>query len=81
MPERGLAINVSSSDDAERGDAHTRAFADHMFVNYAGVVRADCDIGDKRASDPRGSVGNAEHAMAVEARRQLGSAGRSLTGR
>ena len=63
--------------------AHTRAFADHMFVNYAGVVRADCDIGDKRAYDPRGWGGNVEHAMAarvVGACRQLGSPGRSLTG-
>jgi fructose-bisphosphate aldolase class II len=47
-------------------------------------VRADCDIGDKRAYDPRAWGRNAEQAMAapvVEACRQLGSAGRSLTGR
>ena len=55
-----------------------------MFVNSAGVVRADCDIGGKRAHDPRAWGRNAEQAMAarvVEACRQFGSAGRSLTGR
>ena len=70
--------------DSDAQHAYTRAVADHMFVNYAGVVRADCDIGDKRAHDPRPGAANAEQAMAarvVEACRQLGSAGRSLTGR
>lgn len=62
---------------------YTRAVADHMFVNYAGVVRADCGIGDKRAYDPRTCGRSAEQAMAagvVEVCHQLGSAARSLTG-
>ena len=70
--------------DSDAQYAHTSAVADHMFVNCAGVVRADCDIGDKRARDPRAWGRNAEQAIAarvVEACRQLGSAGRSLTGR
>jgi fructose-bisphosphate aldolase class II len=75
---------VKMNLDSDAQYAYTRAVADHMFVNYAGVVRADCDIGDKRAYDPRAWCRNAEQAMAarvVEACRQLGSAGRSLTGR
>ena len=38
-----------------------------MFVNYAGVVRADCDIGDNRAYDPHAWGRNAEQAMATRA--------------
>ena len=69
--------------DSDTQYAYTRAVADHMFVNYPGVVRVDCGIGDKRAYDPRTWRRTAEQAMAarvVEACHQLGSAGRSLTG-
>jgi fructose-bisphosphate aldolase, class II len=75
---------VKMNLDSDAQYAYTRAVADHMFVNYAGVVRADCGIGDKHAYDPRTWSRNAEQAMAarvVEACRQLGSAGRSLTAR
>ena len=75
---------VKMNLDSDAQYAYTRAVADHMFVNYAGVVRADCGIGDKRAYDPRTWGRSAEQAMAarvVEACHQLGSAGRSLTGR
>jgi fructose-bisphosphate aldolase class II len=74
---------VKMNLDSDAQYAYTRAVADHMFVNYAGVVRADCGIGDKRAYDPRTWSRNAEQTMAarvVEACHQLGSAGRSLTG-
>jgi fructose-bisphosphate aldolase class II len=74
---------VKMNLDTDAQYAYTRAVADHMFVNYAGVVRADCGIGDKRAYDPRTWSRSAEQAMAarvVDACRQLGSAGRSLTG-
>jgi fructose-bisphosphate aldolase class II len=70
--------------DTDAQYAYTRAVADHMFVNYAGVVRADCSVGDKRAYDPRTWSRRAEQGMAarvVEACHQLGSAGKSLTGR
>jgi fructose-bisphosphate aldolase class II len=75
---------VKMNLDSDAQYAYTRAVADHMFINYADVVRADCDIGDKRAYDPPAWGRNAEQAMAarvVEAGRQLGSAGRSLNGR
>jgi fructose-bisphosphate aldolase class II len=73
---------VKMNLDTDAQYAYTRAVADHMFLNYAGVVRADCDIGDKHAYDPRTWGRNAEQAMAArvaEACNQLGSAGRSLT--
>jgi fructose-bisphosphate aldolase, class II len=73
---------VKMNLDTDAQYAYTRAVADHMFFNYAGVVRADCDIGDKHAYDPRTWGRKAEQAMAkrvVEACNQLGSAGRSLT--
>jgi fructose-bisphosphate aldolase class II len=73
---------VKMNLDTDAQYAYTRAVADHMFVNYAGVVRADCGIGDKHAYDPRTWSRSAEHAMAarvVDACHQLGSAGRSLT--
>ena len=73
---------VKMNLDSDAQYAYTRAVADHIFVNYAGVVRADYDIGDKRAYDPRTWGRSAEQAMAarvVEACHQLGSAGRSLT--
>jgi fructose-bisphosphate aldolase, class II len=73
---------VKMNLDTDAQYAYTRAVADHMFRNYAGVVRADCDIGDKHAYDPRTWGRSAEQAMAarvVEACNQLGSAGRSLT--
>ena len=75
---------VKMNLDSDAQYAYTRAVADHMFVNYAGVMRADCDIGDRHAYDPRAWGRNAEQAMAarvVEACRQLGSARRSRTGR
>jgi fructose-bisphosphate aldolase class II len=74
---------VKMNLDSDAQYAYTRAVADHMFVNYAGVVRADCGIGDKRAYDPRTWSRSAEQAMAarvVEACQQLGSAERSLAG-
>jgi fructose-bisphosphate aldolase class II len=52
-----------------------------MFVNYAGVVRADRNIGDKHAYDPRTWSRKGEQAMAervVVACHHLRSAGRSL---
>jgi fructose-bisphosphate aldolase class II len=73
---------VKMNLDSDAQYAYTRAVADHMFVSYAGVVRADCGIGDKRAYDPGTWGRSAEQAMAarvVEACHQLGSAGRSLT--
>jgi fructose/tagatose bisphosphate aldolase len=84
MPLATPAQYAEMLDAAKAGGyAYTRAVADHMFVNYAAVVRADCGVGDKRAYDPRTWGRSAEQAMAariVEACHQLDSVGRSLTG-
>ena len=72
-------VKVNVDTDAQY--AFTRATADHMLVNYAGVLRVDGGIGDKRVYDPRAWGAKAEASMAArvaEACRQLGSAGRSI---
>lgn len=74
---------VKMNLDSDAQYAYTRAVADRMFVSHAGVVRADCGIGDKPSYDPRTWGRSAEQAMAarvVGACHQLGSAGRGLTG-
>jgi fructose-bisphosphate aldolase, class II len=73
-----VKINIDS--DAQY--ALTRAVADHVLVNYSGVLKIDGAIGDKKAYDPRAWGKRAEAAMAerVAAACELfGSAGRSLT--
>jgi fructose-bisphosphate aldolase, class II len=73
-----VKINI----DSDTQYAFTRAVADHVFTNYAGVVKADGGVGDKKAYDPRSWGARAEAAMAerVAAACELfGSAGRSLT--
>jgi fructose-bisphosphate aldolase, class II len=73
-----VKINI----DSDMQYAFTRAIADHVLVNYAGVMKVDGGIGDKRAYDPRAWGARAEAGMAkrvIEACRLFGSAGRSLT--
>jgi fructose-bisphosphate aldolase, class II len=73
-----VKINIDS--DAQY--ALTRAIADHVLVNYSGVLKIDGGIGDKRAYDPRAWGKRAETAMAArvaEACELFGSASRSLT--
>jgi fructose-bisphosphate aldolase class II len=72
-----VKINV----DSDTQYAFTHAVADHVFVNYRGVLKVDGGVGDKRAYDPRAWGRRAEAAMAarvVDACRLFGSAGRSL---
>jgi fructose-bisphosphate aldolase, class II len=73
-----VKINI----DSDTQYALTRAVADHMFSNYAGVLKIDGGVGDKKAYDPRAWGKQSEAAMAarvVEACELFGSAGRSLT--
>jgi fructose-bisphosphate aldolase, class II len=68
--------------DSDTQYALTRAVADHVLVNYSGVLKVDGAIGDKKAYDPRAWGARAETAMAarvVEACELFGSAGRSRT--
>jgi fructose-bisphosphate aldolase class II len=74
-----VKINI----DSDTQYALTRAIADHVLVNYSGVLKVDGGIGDKKAYDPRAWGKRAESAMAARVTKACelsGSAGRSLTG-
>ena len=52
-----------------------------MFKNYAGVLKIDGEVGDKKQYDPRSYLKKAETSMAervVEAAHALKSAGQKL---
>ena len=73
-------VKINLDSDAQY--AFTRAIADHVLVNYVGVLKVDGGVGDKKAYDPRVWGGRAETAMAARvtaACELFGSAGRSLT--
>jgi fructose-bisphosphate aldolase, class II len=73
-----VKINI----DSDLQYALTRAIADHVLVNYAGVLKTDGGVGDKQFYDPRAWGRRAEAAMAARvaaACDRFGSAGRSLT--
>src|SRR3954470_16664370 len=73
-------VKINLDSDAQY--ALTRAIADHVLVNYAGVLKVDGGLGDKRAYDPRAWGKRGEAAMAAHvaaACERFGSAGRSLT--
>jgi hypothetical protein len=67
---------VHVADNAEIGDtedggllcplyAYTGSVADHMFANYAGVLKIDGEVGNKKVYDPRSWGKTAEAAMAA----------------
>ena len=73
---------VKMNVDTDTQYAFTRPIADHMFSNYAGVMKIDGDVGDKSAYDPRSYLKRAESGMAkrvVEACQDLRSAGKTLS--
>jgi fructose-bisphosphate aldolase class II len=72
---------VKMNVDTDCQYAYTRPVVDHMMVNYAGVLKVDGEVGDKKTYDPRSYLKKAEVGMAarvVEASEQLLSAGRSI---
>ena len=67
--------------DTDTQYAFTRNIAGYMLGNYAGVLKVDGDVGNKKLYDPRAWGKEAEAAMAarvVEATNELRSAGKSL---
>ena len=71
---------VKMNIDTDTQYAFTRSVAGFMFENYAGVLKVDGEVGNKKAYDPRAWGKVAEKAMAarvVEATQQLGSYGKS----
>ena len=69
---------VKMNVDTDTQYAFTRPVVDYMLRNYAGVLKVDGEVGNKKQYDPRAWGKVAEAAMAarvVEACQQLGSAG------
>jgi fructose-bisphosphate aldolase, class II len=72
---------VKMNIDTDTQYAFTRPVADHMLVNYAGVLKVDGDVGNKKMYDPRAYGKAAEAGMAarvVEGCTDLRSAGTRL---
>jgi fructose-bisphosphate aldolase class II len=73
---------VKMNVDTDAQYAFTRPVADHMFTNYAGVLKVDGDVGIKKAYDPRTWGKAAEQSMTdrvIRACEDLMSAGKQLT--
>lgn len=73
---------IKMNIDTDTQYAFTRDIADSMFTGYSGVLKVDGEVGNKKQYDPRAWGKKAETAMAarvVEAARQLGSYGNSIT--
>ena len=72
---------IKMNVDTDTQYAFTRPVADHMFANYAGVLKVDGEVGDKKKYDPRAWGKAAEAGMAarvVQACQALRSAGTKL---
>jgi fructose-bisphosphate aldolase class II len=72
---------VKMNIDTDCQYAYTRPTADHIYSNYAGVLKVDGDVGDKKAYDPRVYLRKAETGMAarvVEACANLKSDGKAI---
>ena len=73
---------VKMNVDTDTQYAFTRPVVDHMFTNYAGVLKVDGEVGNKKQYDPRawGKVAEAGiAARVVEACNDLRSTGTSPT--
>lgn len=55
---------VKMNIDTDTQYAFTRPIADHMFVNYNGVLKVDGEVGNKKQYDPRSYGKAAEKGMA-----------------
>ncbi len=72
---------VKMNVDTDTQYAFTRPIVDHMFSNYAGVLKVDGEVGNKKLYDPRAYGKAAEAGMAtrvVEACENLRSAGTTM---
>lgn len=74
---------VKMNVDTDTQYAFTRPIADHMLKNYDGVIKADGEIGSKKAYDPRAYLKAGENGMAArisEACEDLLSTGKTIFG-
>ncbi len=72
---------VKMNIDTDTQYAYTRPIVDHVMTNYAGVMKVDGEMGDKKVYDPRSYMKKAESGMAarvVEAAASLNSAGKTI---
>lgn len=72
---------VKMNVDTDTQYAFTRPIADHMFVNYSGVLKVDGEMGDKKAYDPRPYLRKAQAGMSERVKQacdDLMSAGRTI---
>ncbi len=82
--EIGAAVDygvVKMNIDTDTQYAFTRPVVDHMFTNYAGVLKIDGEVGNKKQYDPRAWGKAAEAGLAarvVEACENLRAAGQKL---
>jgi fructose-bisphosphate aldolase class II len=72
---------VKMNIDTDCQYAYTRPIVDHVMTGYAGVLKVDGEVGDKKVYDPRSYMKKAEAGMArrvAEACEMLRSAGTSI---
>jgi len=72
---------VKMNLDTDTQYAFTRAVADHIFRNYAGVLKVDGEVGRKADYDPRAYLTLAEASLAErvkQAVKDLGGSGSSI---
>jgi fructose-bisphosphate aldolase class II len=73
---------IKMNIDTDTQYAFSRSVADTVLKNYDGFLKVDGEVGNKKVYDPRSWGKLAETAMAarvVEATKQLGSAGKSIS--
>ena len=73
---------IKMNIDTDTQYAFTRPVVDFIMKNYDGVLKIDGEVGNKKAYDPRAYGKLGEKGMAarvVEAAKQLGSAGKSVS--
>ncbi|CAN5294779.1 class II fructose-bisphosphate aldolase [soil metagenome] len=74
---------VKMNIDTDTQYAFTRPIVDHLFSNYAGVLKIDGEVGDKKLYDPRTYLKKAELGLCErlkEACDDLLSTGKSICG-
>ncbi|MCX6856422.1 MAG: class II fructose-bisphosphate aldolase, partial [Verrucomicrobia bacterium] len=74
---------IKMNIDTDTQYAFTRPIVDHMMKNYAGVLKIDGEVGDKKAYDPRGYLKKGEQGLCdrmKEACNDLLSTGKTIFG-
>ncbi len=75
---------IKMNIDTDTQYAFTRPIVDHMMKNYAGVLKIDGEVGDKKLYDPRGYLKKGEQGLCdrmKQACTDLRSDGKSIFGK